>query len=108
MLFSTLSARLASRGANKALPKQITLPTRRRGGEIIKETARAGDRQILDRAGFSYLAASAMAMVAAPFDLPAAALDPTYGAGGAPTDPRAPVSAVEVVFREFTSQVRRR
>ena len=49
-----------------------------------------------------------MAMVAAPFDLPAA-LDPSLNsAGGAPTDPRAPASAVEVVFREFTSQVRRR
>ena len=100
MLFSTLSARLASRGANKALPKQITLPTRRRGGEIIKETARAGDRQILDRAGFSYLAATAMAMVAAPFDLPAS-LDPSMpGAGGAPTDPRAPGVEIEPRFRD--------
>ena len=108
MLFSTLSARLASRGANKALTKQITLPTRRRGGEIIKETARAGDRQILDRAGFSYLAANAMAAVAAPYHLSAALAESTHGAGGAQMDPRAPASAVEVVFREFTSQVRRR
>ena len=40
-----------------------------------------------------------MAMVAAPFDLPAAALDPTYGAGGAPTDPRAPGVEIEPRFR---------
>ena len=47
-------------------------------------------------------------MVAAPFDLPAALAESTHGAGGAQMDPRAPASAVEVVFREFTSQVRRR
>ena len=108
MLLSTLSARLASRGANKALTKQITLPTRRRGGEIIKETARAGDRQILDRAGFRYLAANAMAAVAAPYQLSAALDTAENSVGGAQMDPRAPASAVEVVFREFTSQVRRR
>ena len=47
-------------------------------------------------------------MVAAPFDLPPALDNANYSGGGAPMDPRAPASAVEVVFREFTSQVRRR
>ena len=42
-----------------------------------------------------------MAMVAAPFDLPTALAESTHGAGGAQMDPRAPASAVEVVFREF-------
>ena len=40
-----------------------------------------------------------MAAVMAPFDLPAAALDPNYGAGGAPTDPRAPGVEIEPRFR---------
>ena len=41
-----------------------------------------------------------MAMVAAPFDLPAA-LDPSLNsAGGAPTDPRAPGVEIEPRFRE--------
>ena len=40
-----------------------------------------------------------MAMVAAPFDLPAA-LDPSLNsAGGAPTDPRAPGVEIEPRFR---------
>ena len=40
-----------------------------------------------------------MAMVAAPFDLPAS-LDPSMaGAGGAPTDPRAPGVEIEPRFR---------
>jgi hypothetical protein len=40
-----------------------------------------------------------MAMVAAPFDLPQT-LDPsTHGAGGAPTDPRAPGVEIEPRFR---------
>ena len=40
-----------------------------------------------------------MAMVAAPFDL-AALVDPsTHGAGGAPTDPRAPGVEIEPRFR---------
>ena len=41
-----------------------------------------------------------MAAVMAPFDLPAAALDPNYGAGGSPTDPRAPGVEIEPRFRD--------
>ena len=72
---------------------------RPQAAEITKNRERRASRQILDRAGFSYLAATAMAMVAAPFDLPAA-LDPSLNsAGGAPTDPRAPGVEIEPRFR---------
>ena len=72
---------------------------RAEAAEITKNRERRASRQILDRAGFSYLAATAMAMVAAPFDLPAA-LDPSLNsAGGAPTDPRAPGVEIEPRFR---------
>ena len=40
-----------------------------------------------------------MAMVAAPFDLPVALQPSTDGAGGAPTDPRAPGVEIEPRFR---------
>ena len=72
---------------------------RAKAAEITKNRERRASRQILDRAGFSYLAASPMAMVAAPFELPQN-LDPsTHGAGGAPTDPRAPGVEIEPRFR---------
>ena len=72
---------------------------RAKAAEITKKRERRASRQILDRAGFSYLAASPMAMVAAPFELPQN-LDPsTHGAGGAPTDPRAPGVEIEPRFR---------
>ena len=45
--------------------------------------------------------ASAMAAAAAPYDLPAAVDTANCSSGGAPMDPRAPASAVDVVFREL-------
>ena len=40
-----------------------------------------------------------MAMVAAPFELPQNLAPSTHGAGGAPTDPRAPGVEIEPRFR---------